>query len=161
MADSIEDKRISKMEQLLTRLETLVEQWVIRHQDDINELKKAVGILTEHDEAFQKEVSTSCSLMNSTTDKKVSDAKDSCFDFTREVRKENRVLVALLVSSFIGAVMYFNDAKSDTNDKINVEIAKMHVVISEGDKPVIENGTNIKAIMNTVDKILIKLEKDK
>ena len=131
------EERLRKLEEIVIKLETLFESLLIKYQDELNAVNIKVSKNTKDIEEIQTTIYSSCDTMNTKVDKKINDSLIKAF-----------AGIMLLFGLFVGAVVYMNGEHGHIHEKVNTVNAS-----------VVGNGTNIVAILNTINKIDAKLDK--
>ena len=142
-----EEERIRKLEEIVIKLETFLETMFSKSQDDHNNVLGKVLALEKFKEDVTNQMHTSCELKSHEIDNKISKAMDKVY-----------WMLGSLVLVFIGAVVYFNNANSQIYATMTSSHSKVYDRIAENNKPTIENTTNIKVILTTLNKIDEKLD---
>jgi len=160
-----EAKQMKQMSDAIIKIEQILENDKEFKEIVVNDLKQRVRVLEKHDEEFMKEVSTSCVLKTKEIDSKIEKSEDKTYTDMRSMKSSliKMIIVAFGIQGsmfglFVGAIVYMNNEHGDIYDKINEEHTAMALIRSNEHKVVVENGTNIKTIIRTLDGMSTKFD---
>lgn len=145
------ERRTNTIEGAIIKIEQVLEVTLVHQAKSISDNQDDIKILKKHDEEFTNAVYQSCDAKTKEIDMKIEKAVGKVYKYL------GGSLVGLF-GLFLSAVVYFNNQDGEIYNKFNREIANIHIVISDKHEDVIENGTNIKTIINTLDKINDKID---
>lgn len=142
-----EEERIRKLEEIVIKIEGFIEKMFTKQNDDHGASIQRISSLEKFKDAMTDQVHASCDLKTREIDKKIAAAMTKVW-----------TALVILVGVFVGAVVYFNNADSQVYAAMNNSHTKIYDRISANNKPTIENTTNIKVILTTLNKIDEKLD---
>ena len=145
MADGLDSRRhgenrLTAIEKTLAKIENVLEIVIVELRGRITKSEKDISHL-------ESSMYTSCDIKSKEIDEKIAIA-------TRKIW----YVIGSLFFLFIGAVIYFNDANNNIYASMNSSHTRIYDKISDNNKPTIENTTNIKVILQTVEKMDDKLD---
>jgi len=160
-----EAKQMSEMSEAIVKIEQILENDKEFKQMVVNDLKQRVRVLEEHDGQIQKEMSTSCTLKTKEIDDKIEKSEDKTYQDMRIIKGSLiKMIIAVfgiqgaMFTLFIGAIVYMNNEHGSIYNKINDEHTAMALIRSGQHNDVVENGTNIKTIIRTLDQMSFKFD---